>query len=61
MVFGHDYAFKSTNLLFITFNQVGQYILQFNLAIHVKVMHFHEAKSIMSNICDPPEIDLTKG
>lgn len=56
VVFLYNYAFKSTNHLFTTFNQVGQYRLQFNLAIHVKVMHFHEAKSIMSNICDPPEV-----
>lgn len=56
MVFGHGYAFKSTDLLFITFNQAGQDILQFNLAIHVKLMHFHEAKSFLCNICDPLEV-----
>ena len=57
--FGHDRAFRSTNLLFITFNQVEQYILLFHLAIHVKVMHSHDSKSILADTCDPPETCLS--
>lgn len=48
------YSVKPTNL-FITFNQGRLYTLWFNLVVQVNVMHFQEAKPIMSNTCDPPE------
>ena len=54
-MFGRDYTFQSTNLLFITFNQVEQYIPQLHLAIRVKGMHFHETKPFVSNLGDPLE------
>lgn len=55
LFFTYCYAVKPTNL-FITFNQGRLYILSFNLVVLVKVMHFQEAKPIMSNTCDPPEV-----
>lgn len=47
-------SIKPTNL-FITFNQGRLYTLWFNLVVQVNIMHFQEAKPIMSNTCDPPE------